>query len=727
MALSTTGHEFDKLFSLARNALATGAFTQAAQLFAQCTQLQENHTAAWFLLGASLDQCGQHLQAMQAFAQAETLNPTHPQAANACAAMLSLLGQHEEALAAFRRALMRNPNDAQIFANLGITSEKLTRRDEALDWYDAALKVDPDHLGALSNRGTLLLQMTRPQQALVDHLHFVSCAPSSAIGHYNCAETYGALRLPVEALACCDAALKCDPSHIKTRILRGFLLAEIGHLDNAAAAFAEASHIAPEDTAALLSTYNIDPHQSGATNARNIYCLRGLDRLRICDWRDYAPFVETFENLVLAAKEHPASGSINHVGIPHTALALPLTQNTQLTLANLIADNIEKSLPCTTLATHRSSGDKLRIAYVSPDFRDHATTHLMRDFFHRHDRQKFSVHAYSLYNDKPSQARQDIIAGCDSFRDIENLPTSDIVNRIRNDKIDILIDLAGYTTHARPEIFAARPAPINIAYLGYPSTSGSKAIDYYVANRITIPSGQEAYFSEKIIYLPGSFFPYPRIPPVATTKNRLAHHLPDDAFVFCGFNNPFKIDPELFSSWMRILQRVPHSVLWLYCPQAAVAENLTREAIARKINPNRLIFAPPLPPAEHLARYPLADLFLDAFLCNGHTTGLDALWAGLPLLTCPGSSFAARCGASHLTALGMPELITASPEEYEERAVHLATHPLELQALRKKLAAQREHSSLFNTEKLVRKLEAAYTQTWQRHQSGLSPTHIDIQ
>lgn len=725
MPLPATGLSFDETFSLARDALASGAFAKAAQLFAQCTQLQENHSAAWFLLGASLDQCGQPLQAMQAFARTESLDPAHPQAANACAAMLSLLERHAEALAAFRRALALNPDDAQILTNLGITSEKLGRRDEALNWYDSALKADPDHLGALSNRGTLLLQMARPQQALADHLHFVSRAPSSAIGHFNCAETYGALGLQQEALASCEAALKCDPAHLKAHIMRGFLLAETGHLDEAAAALAVAARLDPEKSSALLEVFNIDPRQNGSTNARNIYCLRGLNRLRVCDWRDYARFVETLESLVHAATKHPSSGSINHVGIPHTALALPLPQPTQLALARLVADNIKTALPRVSQPV-RARDDKLRIAYVSPDFRDHATAYLLCDFFHRHDRQKFSVHAYSLYTDEASQARQDIVAGCDSFQDIAGLPTNDIVEIIRNDEIDILIDLAGYTEHARPEIFAARPAPINIAYLGYPGTSGSEAIDYFIANRITIPSGQEAFFSEKMIYLPGNCYPYPQMRSAAAPQYRQAHHLPDNAFVFCGFNNPFKLEPELFSAWMRILQRVPQGVLWLYCPQAAVAENLKREAAARNIDPDRLIFAPPLPLKEHLARFPLADLFLDAFLCNGHTTGLDALWSGLPLLTCPGQSFAARCGTSHLTALGMPELIAASPAEYEERAVHLATHQEELQAIRRKLAVQRLQAPLFQMDQLVQQLEAAYQQAWKRHQAGQPPEHIEI-
>lgn len=716
---------FDDFFASAHNALAKGAFSQAVQLFTQCIHLQANHPEAWFLLGASLDRCGKRLEAAQAFARTESLQPSHPQAANALATMLSLLGNNNDALTAFRRALALNPGNAQILTNIGIASERQGRADEALANYDAALASEPDHLGALSNRGTLLLKLKRPQQALNDHLRFVACAPASATGHYNCAESYGALGRDEEGLACCDAALACDPMHAKSRFLRGAFLASAGRFTDAAAALDLVRKLAPATFAEMMKSAKLDTRRPCAVNVRNIYCQRGLSRMHACDWRNYASFVVQFECLIQAGTQNPAD-AIADFGIPFTALALPLQPQTQLALARQLAVTFAPDCPSVPrLPAYTRNKDKLRIGYVSPDFRNHAVGFLLRDFFHQHDRQTFAVHAYSLQSDKDDPAH-DFAFGCDMFHDVAQMQTAEIIELIRSDDIDILVDLAGYTDHARPEIFASRPAPLNILYLGYPGTSGAEWIDYFVTNPVASPSTQAPSFTEKLIYLPDNCFPYPQDQVIDRAKDRQSYGLPQNAFVFCCFNHSYKIEPVVFATWMRLLQRVPDSVLWLYAPQPAVAENLCAEAVAQGVDPARLIFAPLLPLTEHLARYQAADLFLDTFLYGAGTTGMDALWAGLPLLTCPGETYASRFGASHLSALGMTELITASPAEYEARAFHLATHPDELPAIRRKLANQRLQAPLFRTDRLVRQLEAAYKQAWNRHQAGLPPAHIEI-
>lgn len=722
----TAPGRFDDTFSAAQEALSNGAFARAAQLLGQCTRQQPEHPSAWFLLGASLDRCGNLLGAAQAFSRTETLDPTHPQAANALAAMLSMLGRKQDALAAFRRALLLNPGDAQILTNIGIISEQLGRQEEALACYDAALASSPDDLGALNNRGALLLKLQRPQQALDDHLRFAALAPANTAGHYNCAEAYSALSREDDAIACCNAVLQREPGHMKALFLRGALLASTGRFPEAIADLDQARHTDQRGFAAMLETATLDPGQPSASNVRNIYCLRGLDRLLACDWRDRARLTQNIEQMA-----HPATQpdhTISHAGIPLNALALPLRQETQLALARLVAADIGRHYPAAAALppAPTDSAGRIRIGYVSPDFQEHAVGHLLRGFFRQHDRHAFAVHAYSLQTGKDSPVRRDIIAGCEVFRDVAGMTAAAIADLIRRDGIDILVDLAGYTTHAHPEIFAARPAPLNIAYLGYPGTSGSDWMDYFVTNPVASPAGQEQFFSEKMIYLPHGCFPYPHEQEIAPPRDRQFHGLPQDAFIFCCFNHSYKIEPLVFAAWMRLMHRLPESILWLHAPHAAVADNLSAEAAAQGIDPARLVFAPHVPLPEHLARYQIADLFLDTFLYGAGTTGMDALWAGLPLLSCPGRTYTSRFGASHLAALDLPELVAGSQADYEERAFHLATHPAELQAIRQKLAAQRSHAPLFRTEQLARHLETGYRQAWDRHRAGLPPAHIRI-
>jgi predicted O-linked N-acetylglucosamine transferase (SPINDLY family) len=616
------------------------------------------------------------------------------------------------------------PGDPHILANIGMAHEKLGHDTEALHYYDAALKSDPRHLGALNNRGILLLKTGDQEAALADHLQFVAAAPDNPVGHYNCAETYAALLRDEESLASCDAALRLNPRHTKAHIVRGLMLAGMGRFDEAGRALQTAKDLDPALVKDTFRSAGLDAAGLSATDPRYIYCVRGKERLECCDWSGYAEFVGTFSKLVTAQ-----SGAHDRVpdysALAHFSLALPLPPEAQLTLARNAAAAAQARCETVSPRPH-TAGSRIRIGFVSPNFRSHPNAHLTCRLYSLFDRTRFEVYAYSLQPDDGSAVRGRIAAGCDVFRECANWTTQRIVESIRDDSIDILVDLAGYTDHARPEIFASRPAPINLGYLGFPGSTGAAFMDYRITDRIASPAGQERYFTEKLVYLPGSCMPYDDSLLIEPPGSRQDHGLPDEAFVFCCFNNTYKIQPEVFAVWMKLLQTVPQAVLWIYARTVAVEKNLRREAARHGIDPQRLIFAPPQPLTKHIGRYQLADLFLDTLYCGSHTTSLDALWAGLPVLTCAGSTFAARLCASHLSHLGLPELIVESVEHYAERARELAADAPRLAAIRATVGAARSSAALFRTETSARNLERAWIEMWRRHLAGQAPASLAV-
>jgi predicted O-linked N-acetylglucosamine transferase (SPINDLY family) len=365
--------------------------------------------------------------------------------------------------------------------------------------------------------------------------------------------------------------------------------------------------------------------------------------------------------------------------------------------------------------------DRIRLAYLSADFRTHATAFLMAGVFEQHDRARFETVAISYSADDHSPMRARLANAFDRFVDVRDRGDMEVAELLREMEIDIAVDLKGYTNEGRPGILNYRPAPVQAHYLGFPGTMGVDCVDYLIADSVVIPPEHRPFYTEKIAYLPDTYQCNDSKRAVATRiPTRIELGLPP-GFVFCCFNNNHKILPETFGIWMRLLTQVDGSVLWLLKDNDAVAANLRREAAARGISPERLIFAPRTDPALHLARQSVADLFFDTLPYNAHTTASDALWAGLPVLTLAGSTFAGRVAASLLTAAGLPELITHSPSDYEALALKLARDPAALAAIKAKLRANRNSCALFDTVRITRSLEAAYTQMWERAQHGLPP------
>jgi predicted O-linked N-acetylglucosamine transferase (SPINDLY family) len=485
-----------------------------------------------------------------------------------------------------------------------------------------------------------------------------------------------------EALAAQRQAVTLDPHHVGARVNLAVLLQRGGCAAEAVDHLLEARRLAPEDDSIVANL------------------LKPL--MDLCDWPAVAAMADEFRRLEREQAVERWGARL----LPFESQLLPFSADLQLRLARLHAGR----WPAAPRRPARAARDgRLRIGYVSADFHDHATAHLTRSLYGRHDRSRFSVHAYSLGADDGSDYRRRIERDCDAFTDAGGESDAALARRIADDGIDILVDMKVHTGGARPGVFALRPAPVQVSYLGYPGTSGAQYLDYLIADSVVVPEGVERFYSEAIVRLPGSYQATDNTQPIATAcPSRAECGLPEQAFVFCCFNQLYKIEPVIFSAWMDILRAVPGSVLWLLAGQEPAMQRLRAAASTAGIAPERLVFAGYAAKPDHLARHHHADLFLDTHDVNAHTTASDALWAGLPVLTWPGETFASRVAASVVSAAGLPELVMPSLAAYKEAAIRYATDAVALAALKDRLARQRLSCTLFDTPAYVWALEQAY-------------------
>lgn len=607
-------------------------------------------------------------------------------------------GQFEEALNHFMRAGAIQPRNAAVFFNQGKALQELQRLSDALNLYDKAIALNPEFAAAYNNRGNVLKDLRRDEEALASYTRAIALNPNDANAHNNRGAILIRLRRYDEALASLTKVLTLQPDHAGTYCNRGVLLGQLKRFEEALA----------------------DYDRAIALHADALY-LEG-DRLHaqmnIGLWDHFDERVQAVTNAI--ERGIPASQPF-----PLLAVAAPLDILGKA--ATLYAAH--KCPPGQTplWKGERHHHDRIRLGYFSADFHNHATSYLMAELFERHDRNRFELYAFSFGPVQPGAMRQRLIRGFDHFFDVAASDAHTIAALAHRNEIDIAIDLKGYTQDNRADIFALRPAPVQVNYLGFPATMGTPCLDYILADPVVIPEAHFAWYSEKVVHLPHSYQPNDTQRKIdLDCPSRTALGLPETGFVFCCFNNSFKITPDVFSVWMRLLGKIEGSVLWLLESNDAACRNLRREAQQRGTDPARLVFAPRTSLGTHLARHRHADLFLDTFYYNAHTTASDALWAGLPVLTCLGNTFAGRVAASLLTAVGLPELITHNHEAYEALAVKLAGDPDLLAATRNKLAHQRLSQPLFNTGQFTRHIEAAYTAMWQRYRQGLAPESIRI-
>ena len=582
-------------------------------------------------------------------------------------------GQAGAAAELIGKAVAIDEGQPAYFYNLGLALHAARRLEEAAGAYGAALKLAPNYAEAHNNLGTVLQDLGRLQDAAKEYETAIRLQPAYPDAHNNLGSVLARLGRSKDAIPAFEKAIRLTPLFVQAHMNLGFALQETGRWAEAAGRYAEAVRLKPD-------------HAEAA--AQYLYCLR-----QTCDWRD----IERAERNLLGQ-----TGKYS----PFMPLIIDSSAKQQLAVAQCWAAQHAHIAPFPRrTAPH---GPKIRLGYLSADFCNHAVAQLVVELIERHDRQRFEVTGYSYGPDDGSPLRQRLMQGFDRFEDVRSLSNEEAARLIRQHGIDILVDLTGYTASARTEILAYRPAPMQVNFLGYPGTLGADFIDAIIADPICIPPEDELFFTEKVVRL-DCYQPNDSQRPVAEeTPSREACGLPEHGVVFCCFNNGFKITPALFAVWMRLLAKIPGSVLWLLDTNRWAKDNLRREASAAGISPDRLVFAPRLALRDHLARHRLADLFLDTLPYNAHTTASDALWVGLPVLTCLGTSFAGRVAASLLTAVGMPELITRSLADYEELALALAADPARLAGLKAKLAANRATALLFDSTRFARAIEAVY-------------------
>ncbi len=603
-------------------------------------------------------------------------------------------GRAAEAMRDYKALLARNPRVAPALNNLGMLLDAAGRYREAEQCFWDALAIRPEYPAALNNLGAVLRVLRQPDQAIACFHQALALEPENVNALVNLADLQRQLGRRAEAMDAYARARRLRPDDYRIHKGLGHLLVEQDQPEEAIAAFATAVRLnpdSPETHAALLKELQL-----------------------ACDWRAMADEERTVLGHVRARR--PGVDAFLTLSITGATAA------DQRLYAEVVAP-VRKAEPP---ARFSKAGEKIRIAYVSGDYRRHPIPMLIAATIELHDRGQFDVIGYSIGEGDDSDIRQRIAGAFDRFEDVDKVSDEDVAARLVDDRIDILIDVSGYTRFARPGILAFKPAPLIVNYLAYPGTMGAPYVDYIIADRDLIADDQQQFYTEKVVYLPDSYQANDNTRPIAAaTPSRAAWGLPDDAFVFCGFTRPSKITPAVFDVWMELLRAVPGSVLWLLDMNAAAVTNLRREAQFRNVDPGRLVFAPFVPSPENLARLRHADLFLDTLPYNAHTTMSDALWSGLPAITCRGNTFAGRVGASLLRAAGLPELITDKLSDYAQLALALARDPEWLDALFTKLSNPKA-LPLFQSLRYTRNLEKAYQRMAELHRAGRAPESFSV-
>ncbi|MBI5912161.1 MAG: tetratricopeptide repeat protein [Betaproteobacteria bacterium] len=612
-------------------------------------------------------------------------------------------GRIVEAEQRLRLYLERLPDDVDALHYLGLLCHQTGRIDEAAALIGMAVERSP-YTAFLRANFAEVLRLQGDLDAAERHARVaVRLAPEQPNFQFNLAKVLEGRGRFAEALEAAERALACRPDWVEALSLNANLCFALERLDEAVEFSRRACALRADDPSLLI----------------------GLIRYRAwaCDWRGRDADVARLQAMLARWVAQPGDAALSAVN-PFVAYEYPLSRQLRNEVTQAYCERVLKAAGA-PLAPRRAPAQagrrRLRIGYVSADFHSHPTMHLMASFFALHDRSRFEVFAYSIGADDGSEYRREAARSLDRFIDIRAEKAGESAERICRDGIDILIDLKGFTHEARPEIFALRPAPLRVAWLGYPASTGRGLNDYAIVDRVVAPAEHAADYGEKLVWMPNSYQVNDYRQPIAEERPaRAALGLPESGFVYACFNHVYKIESPVFHAWMRILARVPGSVLWLYAGRSAARANLAREAAALGIDPARLVFGETLVKPRHLARLAQADLFLDTFTINAHTSASDALWAGLPVLTCPGDAFPARVGASLVAAAGLPQLACRSMEGYENTAVRLAQSPAELRGLRQTLAA-RERLPLFDTPRFVRDLESAFDTMWKRYLSGKPP------
>lgn len=753
----------DEKFSLAIQAYESARYGEAERLAAEILHDDANSFRALNMLGMCAHERGDSAKGLELLERAIALNPGYIPALNNLAAIQNETGNHSAALtsidkvlalvsddaefhlskatflfamadfsrarASAETALALNPRLASAHSMLGLIHAAASDFEQALACHERALQLSPAEPKLWLEKARTLSEMGRPD-ALIACDRAAALIGNSAQVWAVRGNVFAQLNSTTEALHAYRKALELEPSSFEALIGYGKMLTLIERDEEALAQFDKLLLVRPYQAEAWmrhgLALRNLKRHSEAFRSYSRafdlkplLFCAGGeklLSALRICEWRGWEEsrqqVLEMTRNAIPVASPF---AFFNFAGSVDDQFQCSRSYAKQ---AYSPRDPIWRG--------ERYAHDKIRIAYVSADLRDHVVSQVAAGTFELHDRSKFEVTALHFGTQEESAMRTRLKAAFDRFIDVGEKSDLDIARLIRELEADIVIDPSGYTRNNRTEIFAYRPAPLQVNWLGFPGTMGANYIDYIIADETIIPPDEQEFYSEKVVYMPDAYVPSDKRPAPGKPPSRQQAGLPATGFVFCCLNATQKILPQDFDVWMRILRRVEGSVLWLLDPGPEAKANLGREAEARGVAKERIVFAPRVPLLDHVARHQLADLFLDTQIYNAHTTTVDSLWAGVPVLTLPGNAFASRVAATFLKAVGLPEMIVSSLEEYEALACKLATEPEKLAAIRAKLATNRTTKPLFDTARFTRHLDTAYQMMWERHQRGEKPASFKV-
>ena len=703
-----------------------GQLQAAESIYRQILAVEPNEPDVLHLLGVLAHQTGRHEEAAALIGRAIALKGTDGVFHNNLGNVLKAQGKPDDAVSSYRRALEFRPDYAEAYNNLGAVLQIQGNIRDAVACYRRTVELKPDRVESHNNLGVALNELGNRDDAIASFARALELKPDYAEVHNNLGNVFQVQGKIHRAIASYQHALQLNPDYPQAYINLGSALRDQGELNEALRSFRKAAALRPNDAETCYGLGIVLRDQGKLDEAVGCFhqclalkpdCLPALGALvhllqHICHWDGLGDLVERIIDIV---ERNTVAAALP----PFTFLTLPTptTPRQQFLCARQWVDRQLKAFAAVDrMPMHHSTGEpkaKITVGYLSGDFHSHATAWLIAELFEKHDRECVVIHGYSYGVDDRSPMRRRLTQAFDRFVDVQPLSFEEAARQITADGVDILVDLKGYTADSRTQILAHRPAPIQVSYLGYPGTMGASFIDYILVDDFVVSNEQQPFFSERLIHLPECYQVNDSQREIATlTPSRDECGLPTDGFIFCCFNNSYKITPEIFDVWMRLLLATPGSALWLLEGNRFAAANLRREAESRGVAANRLVFARRLPLPEHLARHRLADLFLDTFPVNAHTTASDALWAGCPVLTLAGESFVSRVAGSLLRTLGLPEFITTSLLEYEGKALHLAHNREILAELRTRLAANRATSRLFDAGRFARAIEKAYVSMW---------------
>lgn len=720
------------LYNLGLTLVRMGEYAAAIAQYEALLRVESDNVQALSDIGAAYSMWGQDAKALPYLEQAARAAPNDPFILLNLGRALRGVGRDADGMACNERALAIDPDNTMALNNQGNALLDANRPAEAFGYFNRVLSIEPDFASAMYNRGIALSMLNRPEAALNSYDQALALRSDWPEVHQNRCIVLQGLRRYEEALAGYDRMIALRPENAAAFSNRGNMLRDLNRYDDALTDFARALAIDPRYASALgnRAATLLDLHRYEEA-ARAYEAVLDVDpdydyvhgylakaKMYCCEWDGLAALRDVIAARIAAGKP-----------TMHPFPLLPLMDDPaiQKQAAAFFAPDKFPAAPTAMWQGERYGHKKIHLAYLSGDFFNHATAYLMAELFETHDRERFDVTALSFSPGGTDAMRERLHPVFDRFIEVRAHSDLEIAALIRRLEIDVLVDLKGYTTDGRLGILGHRPAPVQVSYLGYPGTTGASYVDYIIADKVIIPDDAHIHYTEKVVTLPDSYQVNDRKRQIAPAMpSREAMGLPERGFVFCSFNNNYKIMPDTFDIWMRLLARVEGSVLWLLQDNDAAVRNLRREAADRGIDPDRLVFAPRMPLPQHLARHRAADLSLDTLPCCAHTTASDSLWAGLPIITQIGQAFAGRVAASVLQAIGLAELVTHSATEYEALALRLARNLEALEAVRAKLKKNLTNAPLFDTGRFRQHLEAAYHTMWQRHERGQPPAAFAV-